>query len=97
MVVLLTTTTPVAGSVPKVTLAPVPNPTPAIVTGVPPAVGPELGTMPLTDTADAEVGSVGESVPQPAVAVATTTAARNLLIAATLGFIPLRRFLMCHS
>ena len=65
MVVLLTTTTPVAGSVPKVTLAPVLNPTPAIVTGVPPAVGTDAGTMPLTDTADDEVSSVGESVHPP--------------------------------
>ena len=44
----LTTTTLVAAVVPNVTVAPVTNLVPVMVTAVPPAVGPLLGETPLT-------------------------------------------------
>jgi hypothetical protein len=46
--VALTTTTFVAALLPKVTVAPVAKFVPAIVTGVPPAVGPLFGETLLT-------------------------------------------------
>lgn len=48
MEVALTTFTLVAVPPPNVTLAPAKNPVPVIVTGVPPAVAPELGDIVLT-------------------------------------------------
>ena len=46
--VALTTTTPVAGVPPRLTVAPATKPVPVIVTGVPPAVGPLVGAIVLT-------------------------------------------------
>ena len=46
--VLLATVTPVAAVPPRLTVAPVRNPVPVIVTGVPPAVVPEVGAIALT-------------------------------------------------
>jgi len=48
IVVGLTTFTPVPADPSKVTAAPGTNPVPEMVTGVPPAVGPAVGTMPDT-------------------------------------------------
>jgi len=45
MLVALTTVTPVAAVPPKVTVAPETNPVPEIVTGVPPAAGPDAGEI----------------------------------------------------
>src|SRR6267378_1306854 len=48
MVVAFTTVTPVALVPPIVTVAPLTKLVPVIVTLVPPAVGPEVGAIPLT-------------------------------------------------
>jgi hypothetical protein len=49
IVVLFTTTTPVAAALPIVTVAPVAKLVPVIVTAVPPAVGPPFGDTLLTN------------------------------------------------
>ena len=46
--VLLATVTPVAAVPPRVTVAPARKPVPVIVTGVPPAVVPDVGEIELT-------------------------------------------------
>ena len=46
--VLFTTVTPVAAVPPRLTVAPAKNPVPVIVTGVPPAVVPDVGVIPVT-------------------------------------------------
>ena len=43
-----TTTTPVAAVPPNLTVAPVRKPVPVMVTGVPPAVVPEVGVIAVT-------------------------------------------------
>jgi hypothetical protein len=48
IVVLLLTLTPVAAVPPRLTVAPVWNPVPVIVTAVPPLAGPELGVIEIT-------------------------------------------------
>jgi hypothetical protein len=48
IVVAFTTVTPVALVPPRVTVAPLTKPVPLIVTLVPPAVGPEVGLIPVT-------------------------------------------------
>jgi hypothetical protein len=48
MVVLFSTTTPVAASPPNITVAPAAKFVPVIVTAVPPAVDPLFGDTPLT-------------------------------------------------
>ena len=46
--VLFTTVTPVAAVPPRLTVAPAKNPVPVMVTGVPPAVVPEVGEIAVT-------------------------------------------------
>src|SRR6185295_3449195 len=73
MDVALTTLTPVAAVPPNVTVAPLTNALPLIVTDVPPAVGPELGETALTVGAFAGATYVNPLVSVPLCASGLTT------------------------
>jgi hypothetical protein len=75
--VALCTLTPVAGTPPIVTVAPVANPRPVIVTAVPPCVDPMAGEMPVTWTT-VGVGSVGVVDEQDVASSATASAATEV-------------------
>jgi hypothetical protein len=72
IVVAFTTVTPVAAVPPIVTVAPLTNPVPAIVTLVPPPIGPEFGVIELTVGGGTNVKQA-EQVPDCVSGFVTTT------------------------